>query len=466
MPEHDNDRLEQFFKKAASKPDIAFNENDWQKLEARLDAMPPDLSLAKTSGLKIASAVSLFFLFVVGTVYWNYEVVPEIPIAQADREVLAENRLPATNEVSDSFTDGDSDQPNESSKRKESDGINSGLGKADVSIADGLSQVKESASRKPTATVLIEKNLSDGDGNSMTPSNTESVSLVNPISDETQARFQPGIVERSKDQTYQDLVQGSSATIAGKIKQKAGGQLPGAEEEGGRKEDAIVKEEYASGQTKHLVPPRLSLLLSLAPDFSSTSINKYTSPGGAFGAMLHYHIGNSWSVSAGVVKNQKKYTGDGEDYQPPKGYWKYYTNDVVPESIDGSCSVLEIPVMVQYTLANVGRSRFIVGAGASSYLMLSESYRYYFDQPNPGAKEGWDSQNKSRFLFNMINFTVGYERQIAPGLRLGIEPYMKIPIEEIGWSNLKLFSTGASFTLRYNLLRKKTSIQSPGPDPG
>jgi hypothetical protein len=458
MPEHDNDRLEQFFKKAASKPDIAFNEEDWQKLEARLDAMPPDLSLAKTSGLKIASAVSLFVLFVIGTVYWSYETTTEIPIAKADKEVSAEKGSPATNDVSDSFSGSNAEESNPVLDRRDGDGVMS------------RPETKESASRKPAAAV-INKNVLDGEVNSSAHAksvdpNNESIRLVNSGSAETQANFQPGIVRRSKDQTYQDLVQGSSATIAGKIKQKADGQLPGAEEEGSRKEDAIVKEEYASGQTKHLVPPRLSLLLSLAPDFSSTSINKYTAPGGAFGAMLHYHIGNSWSVSAGVIKNQKKYTGDGEDYQPPKGYWKYYTNGVIPESIDGSCSVLEIPVMVQYTLANVGRSRFLIGAGASSYVMLNESYRYYFDQPNPGAKDGWDSKDQSRFLFNMINFTIGYERQIAPGLRLGIEPYMKIPIEEIGWSKLKLFSTGASFTLRYNLLRKKTSLQTLSPDPG
>jgi hypothetical protein len=453
MPEHDNDRLEQFFKKAASKPDIAFNEDDWQKLEARLDAMPPDLSLARTSGLKIASTVLVFVLFVVSSVYWNYELGSEIPISTKDHHVLRDNQLPATSDASDSFSEGNIDESNQVSQRKEADGIKSG---------PETTKSGWTAAVNPKA-----KNISEGHGNPTTNSDEEIIKLVSPVSEEKEGSlFQPGIVRRSTNQIYQDLVQGSSATIAGKIKQKADSQLPGAEEEGSRKEDAIVKEEYASGQTKHLVPPRLSLLLSLAPDFSSTSINKYTAPGGAFGAMLHYHIGSSWSVSAGVIKNQKKYTGDGEDYQPPRGYWKYYTNGVVPESIDGSCSVLEIPVMVQYTLANVGRSRFLVGAGASSYVMLNESYRYYFNQPNPGAKDRWDSKDQSRFLFNMINFTIGYERQIAPGLRLGIEPYLKIPIEEIGWSNLKLFSTGASFTLRYNLLRKKTSLQTLSPGPG
>lgn len=123
--------------------------------------------------------------------------------------------------------------------------------------------------------------------------------------------------------------------------------------------------------------------------------------------------------------------------------------------------------MVQYTVAQLRRSKFLVGAGASSYIMLNESYRYNFEQPNPGSKEGWDSENNSGFLLNMINVTIGFEHQILPGFLVGIEPYVKIPMEGIGWSNLKLFSTGASLTLRYNVLKKEHSslpTRSRGPD--
>ena len=184
--------------------------------------------------------------------------------------------------------------------------------------------------------------------------------------------------------------------------------------------------------------------------------------------MVHYHFLDRLSVSVGVVKNYKKYSGAGEDYQPPKGYWKYYTNGVIPESIDGSCSVLEFPMMVQDTVLDRGRNRWVLGAGTSSYLMQSESYRYHFDQPNPGAKEGWDSRNSSRFLFNMLNVTIGYERQVMPGLMVGIEPYVKLPLERIGWSSLKLYSTGASVTLRYSIIGRKqimpAEFRSRGPD--
>ena len=111
-------------------------------------------------------------------------------------------------------------------------------------------------------------------------------------------------------------------------------------------------------------------------------------------------------------------------------------------------------------------NKLLAGAGTSSYLMLKESYQYQFDEPNPGARERWDSRSSSRFLMNMVNLTIGYERQVLPGFMIGIEPYVKIPIEKIGWCNLKLFSTGASVTMRYTILRKHASVtsRSRGPD--
>ena len=182
--------------------------------------------------------------------------------------------------------------------------------------------------------------------------------------------------------------------------------------------------------------------------------------------MVHYHVKRSWSFSTGVVKSLKKYIGDGDDYKPPMATGKN-TNGIIPETIDGSCNVLEIPLMVQYAVVNKGKNRVLVGAGASSYIMLDESYKYNFEYPNPGAKQGWSSQKASALFFNVINVTAGFEHRIFPGFMIGIEPYLKIPIEGIGWSDMKLYSAGASLTLRYIILNQKNSavaVLSQGSD--
>ncbi|HEX8041497.1 MAG TPA: hypothetical protein VF490_20255, partial [Chryseosolibacter sp.] len=224
-----------------------------------------------------------------------------------------------------------------------------------------------------------------------------------------------------------------------------------------------VKVKDASVQKEHSNAPRLSLLLLFAPDFSTTSLNSYSGPGKAYGGMVEYSPLNRWSVSAGMIKNDKKYTSAGEYYNPPEGYWKRNTNGIIPSTIDGSCAVLEFPLLIRYTVSDKGSNRWTAGAGASSYLMQSEAYEYNFEDPNPGAKSGWKSKGSSRFFFNMINFTIAYEHRLAPGFMVGIEPYVKIPVEAIGWSNLKLFSTGASVSMRYTLLRRATPMLKESP---
>src|SRR5688500_14079853 len=79
MPEPDNDRLEHFFRKAASKPDVTFNEEDWKKLEARLDAEGAGFADAKKTGSKITSAVVVGTVLLFSSLLWvdsGYDIVP------------------------------------------------------------------------------------------------------------------------------------------------------------------------------------------------------------------------------------------------------------------------------------------------------------------------------------------------------------------------------------------------------
>ena len=446
MSEPSNDRLEQFFRKAATRADVTFNEDDWKKLEARLDASDAAKGAGTKKSTKLTATI-IAGIMLVGTSLW---LGFHSDIFSSGNESIEKGK---TGQIS---------QPDRGSSDIDAD--------KNAAIIEKAQAVEESEEEKAQVVqpATTKRNAATtGARSSLRPMEipvTPSVDgIVGGVSQETTISL-AGNNEKSMEGSHalpllpsekirRDLVR-TSIVRPQQYKQKAVVELPGAEEEKTREVGAIVEEELASDQTKKMATPRLSLLLSFAPDFSGTSLGQYSAPGTALGAMIHYHPFNQWSIAAGVVQNKKQYTGDGEDYKPPKGYWKYYTNGIIPETVDGSCSILEFPLMIQYTIRNGAKSRWLIGAGTSSYLMQSESYEYYFDQPNPGAKERWDSRGSSRFLFNMVNFSIGYERQVLPGLTLGLEPYAKIPLEEIGWSNLRLFSTGASVTLRYTVLRR------------
>lgn len=474
MPEPDNDRLEQFFRKTTSRPDVSFHEEDWKKLEARLAAQ--DSAVSPTKGISkksvVVTTLSALLLIILATwvaSYYEFSLVRKSTKEQAD-VAQSEN----------SFNSATAPQTAVTLKKDEAGGragnTERETGKTEPENGNG-SQGRVEEDEVAGARNLATQNDSENTGlsgeapeqqqdrkNTFGNSNV-TTRLPEATRDETRIVNRPFISEISKEQIARDWMEVLSHQS--RHKQRATVILPGAEEgETGVAESVAAKEE-TSEQPNYATTPRLSLLLFFAPDFSSTSLNRYTAPGIAFGGMIHYHVRSRWSVAAGVIKNQKQYTGKGEDYTPPNGYWRYYTNGKIPSTIEGECSVLEFPLMVQYTLHQTARNRFRAGVGTSSYLMLDESYRYYFDEPNPGTREGWASKDPSRFMFNMVNFTLAYERQIAPGLMIGVEPYLKIPIEEIGWTNLKLFSTGASISMRYVILRKKYAsvpVRSRGPD--
>ena len=69
MPERGNDRLESFFKKVSGRPDIPFDEADWKRLEARLDAAEARASVTRRNRNRIAGT-SLIAVLMVGGIYW------------------------------------------------------------------------------------------------------------------------------------------------------------------------------------------------------------------------------------------------------------------------------------------------------------------------------------------------------------------------------------------------------------
>lgn len=469
MPEHDHDKLEDFFRKASIRAEVPFNEEDWNKLEARLDQQAAaGVPRGKSTSGKITTTVAIGIILLLTGMWWadsQYGLVnskgddPSTEIAgSGEHDNVSGTAHTETGAVAQAEEIGDDNRDD-----VRGDGPPSGDGalRTDTNITGDHATGTSVKSGGELSSVDEGNSPDGGEGDEGRPAVRKELTPTFaelPVKELRSAAFDIGDEKISRE-----LIAISPAN-AEKIKQRANVDPPGAEEGDTGKAETAVSEEDAS--VKHATTPGLSLLLSFAPDFSSTS-SRYSAPGKAFGAVIHYHVMPRWSVSAGVIRNSKRYTGDGEDYKPPVGYWKYYTNGVIPQSVDGSCDVVEFPLMVQYTIAGNGRHKWLAAAGTSSYLMLNESYRYKFEEPNPGAKEGWASKNTARFYFNMINITVGYERQVLPGLMIGVEPYVKIPLEEIGWSNIRLFSTGASFTLRYTLLGRKDRsmpIRSRAPD--
>lgn len=406
MSNPDNGNIDKFFQKALKQPDIGFRESDWKKMEERLNALDGRVSHVKSRRTKMvlyaASAVALCsLLFYMNKQAWmsQKETTESGKSEGSSQTEIAKEKMDAASQVVSSPpvpSGTEATLPLQNIQplhllTSEKNGVRSQ--QINASLPDGVDRSNKN---------IAERNES--------PAGYSQIHIKD-ILPEPLAHIRPWSPENV------DLVKVPTVVIA----------------------------EPKQNETKL---SRWSIVAAVAPDFSAAGFENFASPGSAFGLAGHYHV-SRLSFSVGLWKSNKVYKGKGEYYKPSPNYWKNATNGVVPESVDGSCSVLEIPALLQYKVVEWGKGKVLVAGGVSSYIMLKESYQYNFEQPNPGANSGWDSHKKEHNMFRILHFSIAYEHRIHPKLAMGLEPYVKVPISGIGWANLDLFSTGVSVSLRY-----------------
>jgi len=115
--------------------------------------------------------------------------------------------------------------------------------------------------------------------------------------------------------------------------------------------------------------------------------------------------------------------------------------------------MLDIPVNIAYQVYGNFRNKLSVGTGLSSYLMLHEKYTYnYADGANTDAWPlTYTVPNSKGYLLSIININATYEHKINSKVGVSIQPYMKVPISGVGYSDIKLQSTGIAVGVTYNL---------------
>lgn len=471
MSRRDNDSLEEFFRKATRHPDVQFNEGDWANLEKRLDA---ELGAPPRTGTPIRNRIlfAVAFLALVSVLtltLWRgqhrdaanlaveSQTVPSIAPAPTDK---TQGETSATNH-DDEFT-ADTQSPALSNPQATDENRNA---------ADSPSQAVEGtrAGKSPAT-------QAGGTTHSNTiPNSSQSHAVQRDISvGEAQDELWMTTSEIStsgfspSQPDPKELLNGKGESVPARTV-LAGSDQPvdsaSAVETAGAP-DATVTTEVASEEKNAAAfrTGRFGISVVVAPDFSMTTGGGAMGPGEAAGLMLHYRAFDRWGITVGALHNTKKYWGRGNEYRPPRGYWKALTNGIVPDRIDGTCAMYEIPVSVTFDVVQTKRSRLFVGAGLSSYFMRNEEYYYKFDDPNPGAVTGWSGDKPRTLWFGIGTISAGYDFRATRSLSFGVEPYFKVPLEGIGWADVDLYSTGLMFAARYHFM--KSGNKHPPPSHG
>jgi len=83
--------------------------------------------------------------------------------------------------------------------------------------------------------------------------------------------------------------------------------------------------------------------------------------------------------------------------------------------------------------------------------MQSEEYSFSYRAYQPGQEEGWSGKTGTSHWLSNAGFSIGYEFDVHSNWSMRVEPFIKVPVQEVGWGNVELYSMGSFISLNYKL---------------
>lgn len=192
--------------------------------------------------------------------------------------------------------------------------------------------------------------------------------------------------------------------------------------------------------------PQLTVTVLASTDLNGVNSFSSTNIGKNIGMLFSARF-NKLSISTGAYYSAKPYNMPFSSYSPNSAYKFKYS----PETVTADCRMLDIPLNIDYQVFSKNQNSITVGTGISSFIMLKESYQYnYATSPTYGLSS-YDVNNPDKYLLSSVNFQANYRRQINSKIGLNIMPYVKIPLNDIGYSRVKLQTVGVAVGLNWNI---------------
>jgi hypothetical protein len=231
----------------------------------------------------------------------------------------------------------------------------------------------------------------------------------------------------------------------------------------------INVQDVKSDQAVHpIMEGRKNIMLSIlvAPAFNGVNGFKGGEIGGDFGVLFSVDITKKLTLSTGAIYAKKLYETDfNKTIYPDMGRHEYsggnnndageyIDNTVFPDNVYANCKVLDIPLNINYSLVNKGKNKFSMGTGLSSYIMLKEKYQFEYAENTHINSEKLQLLNENKHIMGILNFQANYSRQLNPKIGVSLQPYLKIPLKNIGYAETKLQSAGMAVSVNLSLNAK------------
>lgn len=191
----------------------------------------------------------------------------------------------------------------------------------------------------------------------------------------------------------------------------------------------------------------MSLALSAGPEFNSAG--SLIGGKGGFSAGLTFSMGiaKNFRLQTGLKYSAKDYATDSYAYR-----FKNPQFQGMISGIDATCAVLEIPVIASYTVMEDRQRSIDLNLGLSSYLMLKEDYTFKYTQSSGMPDRLVERRNANQHLFGVVDLSATYFIKLkTEKFKIGVEPFVKIPLTGVGEGRVNLKSSGISLKIRYDL---------------
>jgi hypothetical protein len=192
--------------------------------------------------------------------------------------------------------------------------------------------------------------------------------------------------------------------------------------------------------------PQFALTVLASPEVNGVGSFQSASKGTNVGLLFTVGI-KKFTLSTGASYSLKPYS------LPYSQYPSTYTYRNTPETVTADCRMLDIPINIGYQLYNKSRNKLTLGTGVSSYIMMHESYTYDYaaSVKKVYGPSYYQVEGKGKYLFSIMNLQATYERQINSKFGLSLQPYFKIPLSEIGYSQVKVQTFGVALGINWNI---------------
>ncbi len=190
---------------------------------------------------------------------------------------------------------------------------------------------------------------------------------------------------------------------------------------------------------------RWAVRLAAGPDFSAVKVPDFAAPVPAVAAHIDYRVLNHFWIQTGYVRSNKKYSALNGQYTWPA----YWSQPVRPESVDATCNMVEIPLNLKYMWGKKPNTAWYVTAGITNYQMQREKYEYNYERPDPQIRRYRWEGSTGWYWLSHTQVSLGYERKLTNYLRIGVEPFVKIPTQKVGFGKVSLYTGGAWLYVSY-----------------